>query len=484
MANSRTVQLARRLRFIVLTALIVRVAYAAFVWTPYFRPQYTGTNMRTTVTAYSLSAGLGYSHYKQHSPAHYDMVALRLRADAWSRITPEDGDSISRDGLRPEFLYPPGWSLVGAGLHRATGAPVWLCRQAFGILCDTFAVVFVYLVIVRVTGSDRLGGGSAWAYAVFPPLAYSAVNLYTMSPVPAFVLCSTWLIVRGAQCVDRTRWLNYGAAGVFAAVAASFRSDFILMGPVLAIALWPSGLGPRHALAAAAVVGGITFALLTPWAMRNHALGAGWNFTSCGTGGVFINGLSAYPNNPWGFRPHDEGRWADVLEQGIDDPWGPEGDAYFRRRFRQAIVEHPGFVVRILTQRTLEGLVAPHDWGLNPMGKSIRGSELRTSGTILSNLGDIVVSLWPRAISGLVVVVGNIGCAFAFLRERHRNPLVYVVLAAPVYALLVHVMSHMMPMYLLPGVYAQLFGLVYLLSRGWRVPQSQVSPAVAADGAA
>jgi hypothetical protein len=207
-------------------------------------------------------------------------------------------------------------------------------------------------------------------------------------------------------------------------------------------------------------------------------LGAGWTFTSCGTGGVLVTGLAAYPNNPWQFRPHDEGRYADARDQGFDDPWGPAADVYFRRRFREAVLEHPDAALQIIGLRTLEGLAAPHDWGLKPMGEDVRGSEIRKSGAILNRLDTIVTSLWPRIVSALVVMVGNIGCLVAFVRERRRRPLVHLILVAPAYALLVHVFSHMMPDFLLPGLYGQLFGLIYLLLRGWREPQGLASRSV------
>jgi hypothetical protein len=469
--------MAQHRRFLVITllvALALRVAIAALAWTSYFSaPDDPGTLWRALEGAYAIAGGLGYVHGRKDTPASHDLEALTKAGEAGAWIGADDGALVSTDGMRPELVYPPGLPGVGGLLHRATSLPASTVIQTVGVAVDTTGVWFLFQLVLGIGFAPTLARRSAVAYAVFPPLVYGAGRLYAMNVMPALLLAATWLVMLAAKSTGRARWVRIIAAGLVIGFASYFRSDYLLYGIILGASLAFCKFSWRQAAAAAATLAGMAYLVLLPWAIRNYSVRGEFIFTSAAPAFVLYTGLGA-SSNPWGIIGTDQERWRELKEAGINDDLTAEANQLYYRKFRDAVLEHPGAYLGIVARRTVEAVAAAHDWGFRRPEGAPKGSDLRRTGDF-SHVSAILAAHWHKMVSAVISLMGTIGCVVMYLCERRRRPLLALLLALPLYAVASHILTAVMPAYMLPAAPIQLVGLIYLVTGAWRAAPTSLT---------
>ena len=457
----------KRLLIVLAVAMVCRIAYAFLVWHGTFvSPDETMSKMYVR-SAYMVAAGIGYYQvYPPASPGRRDVLRLVEEARQGKVITPETAGDISREGLYPELLHPPGWSVVAAGLHRVFRQPVWLVMQALTIGVDVAACGLLYWLVLLCLGNQRVAVVASVIYAVFPTLCYATVNLRPLGFMSFFMILATICAVLAGKSAGGKKWVYYVACGVVLGLSVYFRPDFLLLGPFFILGFWLCERRFWMPVVAGVAILVVSLAVLFPWAHRNHQVCGRWIFTSCGAGCTLVTGLGTYPN-PWGFGPSDIDRGREARAQGLKTPFCPEADLYFRKVFAEAVKEHPLAYAKIVAKRIPQAVATPYSWGLKRKGK-ISFTELRTGGKILEKLPYIVRTFGARLSMAVLSFISLICSIAMFLRERKRHVLIVFPLLVPGYAALSHLFTHMAPYYLLPGVFGFLIGLAYVLSRGWR----------------
>lgn len=455
---------------ILLAATALRIFYANLVWTPAAKSPDASMSVMYVRSAYLLAAGLGYSQTIPGSPAYKSIEGvggLKETARDGKRITLETGGLVPADGLYPETLHPPGWSILGAIFHRATGLPVWLVMQILGILFDLAACGILYGLTLNVLKKHKIAATATLLYALFPPFAYASVRLQPIGFVCFFVLLETAIVLSAARRKGRLKFTLYALCGVLLGVSAYFRPDYLLLGPFLMAGVWWNERRYWQPLVLAVGMTIISVAVLSPWAYRNHEQLGRWVFTSTSAGATLITGLGGYPN-PWGFGPSDIDRAKEASAQGISTPWSSEADLYFRKTFVEAIKSHPGAYIGILLRKSWMPLAPPHDWGLTSTTRKRPFYEIRREGKVFDNLKYVIHTYWSRALSSAIMLLGNLGLLLIVFKEpARRKDMVFLILVI-LYAAFSHVFTVMFPIYILPAAFVPLIGLAYILNRGWQ----------------
>jgi 4-amino-4-deoxy-L-arabinose transferase-like glycosyltransferase len=420
---------------------------------------------------YAIAAGYGY--ISAEGPAHVPLVALEERVRTEKiRVTPEIAGALAVSDVRAETLHPPGTALLIAGINRLFGTPADLPLQLIFLVIDSVTAVLVGWVALVALGR-RIGFASGLAYALFPPSAYMAIAKLPTGIVAVFIAGSLACALQGVRRPGRGSWRWYAASGCVLGLGGYFRPDYALMPIFLGLALWAHSRRFWRSVGAAALMQAAVFAVLLPWAYRNHAIFDRWIFTSTSAGGTMINGLGAF-RNPWGFGPLDEDRHQEAAAVGIDNAWSPEGDEYFRKVFLRSIREHPGGFVMSVIYRLPAAFATPYDFGFENPWRTRAFTELRREGQdrysfFRENPGYVLLAYGDNLLSGLLSLF-CLGCTLLMVRaERRHLGLVLVLLSPHLYSIAVHVTaSHMQPYYLLPSMFCWLISVGYVLAGGRR----------------
>ncbi|MFN8017790.1 MAG: glycosyltransferase family 39 protein [Acidimicrobiales bacterium] len=194
----------------------------------------------------------------------YEMTGWFLAEDHVLVRPYEYGDGA---GAFPTAEYPPATATFVAvakvaHVDGATGIRTLLC--AVGAL-----TVGLVGLSGRRLGGDGAGYLAAGIAAAYPALWNTDVTLMA-EPLAAFAGAA---LVLGALAVaDRPTWWRWVAFGALAGLACFVRSEFLLIGPLLAavVALKAvDGWGARAGRLAVAV--GMVLLVLAPWTARNFA---------------------------------------------------------------------------------------------------------------------------------------------------------------------------------------------------------------------
>ena len=189
-----------------------------------------------------------------------------------------NGEGLTYTNLpepRTATKYPLGFPLLLAPLAAmfdgwagpGTGTPDWVAMKWLVVLSFAAGMAVFYLLARQVAGG--LGGVAATALAITNPLTVDYSH-QVMSEVPFLApsLLALWCLQRGIEREGwrHNRWLW---AGIAAAIVAYYiRSvGIVLIGTPIALLLL------RRDWQRAGFVGGISFAAMLPWALRNSAAG-------------------------------------------------------------------------------------------------------------------------------------------------------------------------------------------------------------------
>jgi hypothetical protein len=418
-------------------------------------------------SAYGILSGHGYAQYVPLSPAYNDIINKVISPAFDEGKYPDAGKlNLSNEGAYPETLHPPGWSVLAAALTFITRIPVWFIMQGVTILFDLAALLLFFMLLREWKIKESMQRTAVLLYAVFPPLLFITANVRPEGFMSFFILANTLLFVRYYQ-TRQFRFLLY--CGLVSGLMSYFRPDFLLFVPFLCL-IFTTEFFRSISLRNFILYAGrplfillVTFATLLPWGIRNYREFGQWIFTSSGAGCTLVTGLGTYPN-PWGFGPSDADRLDEAVKAGYRDAFDVKADPFFRQMFSEAVAEHPSAFLGILARRLIQPLAPPYSWGIQrEEGASF--TAFRSKGiSLLSAWTLILRNYWTDMASAILMLLGNAGMIMLFIREKENKILRWVPVLAYAYAVFSHVFTHMAPYYVLPAVFAQLLGLVYLIA--------------------
>jgi hypothetical protein len=355
--------------------------------------------------------------------------------------------------------------MLAAGLTFLTRIPVWFVMQAATILFDLAGLLLLFLLLTEWNQKEKVRNLALFLYAVFPPLLFITANVRPEGFMSFFILANSYLFVRYYK-TRQIRFLLF--CGIVSGLMSYFRPDFLLFCPFLCLIFtfeFFKKPGLSHFLLYAGrpvLILAITFAMLLPWGIRNHREFGEWIFTSSGAGCTLVTGLGTYPN-PWGFGPSDGSRHSEAVNAGFRDAFDVKADPFFRKMFSEAVSEHPAAFLEILARRLIQPLAPPYSWGIK-RESGVSYTKFRFNGiSLLSNWKLILKNYATDIISAVLMLLGNAGMLLLFLKEKNNKALRWIPVLAYSYAVLSHVFTHMAPYYILPGVFAQLIGLAFLI---------------------
>jgi hypothetical protein len=235
--------------------------------------------------------------------------------------------------------YPPGYSIVLAILGIAADGDQSL--RLYQAALDSLAILPLYYIGIRLTGSRIVGLLAGSVHAVSPLFAFNSVTLLAESLSPLLV-ASVLALMLWARDGGPLRWAILGFVTAFAALV---RPDLVLFCiPLGAWWLFTS----RRAVPLAALA--IAFAVpLLSWGFYSKAVTGQFIITSNSGMYAFWAGLGQVPND-YGYFVNDMRAGEMLTELGI--VWhSPEANEFWKKEYFDAWQEHPEHVLATIWHR-------------------------------------------------------------------------------------------------------------------------------------
>lgn len=338
----------------------------------------------------------------------------------------------------PEISESVGAGVVIAGLWAITGDERYVQIQILQSIIDGLAALLVYWIAMQLFKRRRPAMIAAALYAIYPPIAWQAVNPYNDTWAVDFTVAIVALYLLALRSDHRWRWLI--ACGVCAGIGAYFRPSLLLIAPALALATVFS-TGWREALRRIVITTAVASLLLVPWTIRNYdefhafiptragfwvTMWGGFNETA--NGGIFTaNALIAKIHQ---VRPEL------VVET-------PAWDSYAKHYVVETIEHDPLWYVKLLAHRLAIATV----WQWEPYWMHLEAGHYK--GSLVAFAVSHPLDTLEDLLEPAVFLLAMLGLGLTWRRNRQQQAiLVALVLAVLVPYLAIHVEAR----YLLPAV--------------------------------
>ena len=212
-------------------------------------------------------------------------VAVRIAWIIYANVDPLDGradDTVFyyfsakslantfeyRDGFgRYTAAWPPGYSLVLAGMFKLFGAGLWPAK-ALNVALSAATVVLTYALGARAF-DRRAGLLGALALALFPGHVYFSTLIMAEVLFGFVFVLLLYLLLRWTLDERQARWPELMALGAIAGCATLIRSEAVLLPAGIAL-LWKIALpGWRTPARYAALLSAGFVLTMAPWVIRN-----------------------------------------------------------------------------------------------------------------------------------------------------------------------------------------------------------------------
>ena len=228
-------------------------------------------------------------------------LAIALRV-AWVLIVPSKpvGDFamyvesaahlVAHGELDPEYVYMPGYIFLIAPVQWLGGG--WLATKLVGAVLGGLGTGAVIGLGRAFAGGNRRAGWLAGIlYACWPAGIAVASVTGTDMPAAVFVGVAAYLLVRYAGERPLLAAIFFG---VCTGLGAYIRAIVVPLAALSVLVFWARGHALKKSAAYAALAVVVAFAMLSPWALRNH-LRYGETFLTDSHGGLTLL-VGANPN--------------------------------------------------------------------------------------------------------------------------------------------------------------------------------------------
>ncbi len=444
---------------------------------------------------YLLAAGYGYQ--RAAGGAWQGDVEFVDRLEAYSLELAKKGaqiDAQHRPPIDPERLRPlhfraPGYIGFLYVVYRVLGEPLATWIVVLQAIVSSLYPVVVYLIVMRLFAQPGVALASAWLTALHPPLAVLAAGRLPDCLALGLLLLAILCWVHAAKAPSY-RWMF--VAGLLLTANAYFRSNALYLWVFMGLALFVVQRGWVRPALSTAILAGVLYAGLFPWALWNYRVSGRWIWGSTAVGRSLAYFVGMHPNT-LGLRDDDGFIMEYAQDHGFESDSTPEADAWFRHLIKRYYVENPGRFVKA-TLRNLPWAVAPpfqtglvslatdrvahtftyykNEEGLTPFQVLIRHPS-----HVLANYGE-------RMLVMMVSAAANVSMLWLLVRRRGGRGDVLLLMTLPWYYILVHSLGgfvHSMPRYLAPMIPFQMIALALTASelRAWwrkEPPGTAVAP--------
>ena len=282
---------------------------------------------------------------------------------------------------RRTLAYP----MVLVGIRSITDS--FLLLQAVITTIFSFSAPLLFLVVRRVTGSIKAGALSGLILAIWPPVLFYAVSLYSeVLALPVFLL-SLWALPPGSRtgrAGNRRDWLFALAAGVLLAAATQVRPMYLIMTPFIALIVLFEERDLRRAVGRILLVAAAFTVTTLPWsaymtARFHHPILVTSNGGETMAGGLTPKLFDPANQGELKARGRDvwigPGKWLTIQQNGyltdaeLELPYDQK-DALLKARATAWVKANPGAALR------LEACKILYMWGFYPLSKNSWGQIL------------------------------------------------------------------------------------------------------------
>ncbi|MBN1346478.1 MAG: glycosyltransferase family 39 protein [Phycisphaerae bacterium] len=361
------------------------------------------------------------------------ILLMKQRQAEGGRIDPDHPYPRSLDGWIPATLHPAGYTCILYLLYVLGNYDGMITAVHFlqaGV--DSLGCIFIAL-FARNIFSRRVGVWSAWVYALLPSIIILTCRL--LPDAFGRFLFTLILCLASYSVVGRGSMMLLTGAAI--GLACHFRPDYLLLPSVLFFVLW---IWRRRFWSTVALSAGMVAAMLlvlSPWIMWTYKATGKAMVSTTSAGGTMYQALGQLPGNPWGITMLDEFVDEEGAKQSFSSAWSVEGDAYFRKRFRELVPQHPVYYAKlVLLHRLPLALVPPYGPLRKPGERSEFSLDKMRMEQNLSPLGvarkyplKVLRIYWlPMAFAGLSLLMLAVLCYVAVLLRRQWRQLAWLLL--------------------------------------------------------
>jgi 4-amino-4-deoxy-L-arabinose transferase-like glycosyltransferase len=280
---------------------------------------------------------------------------MKLRQAEGGRIDPDNPYPKDPTDWIPATLHPAGYACLMYMLYRMgnyDGMIVMAHVLQAGL--DALVCLLIFLFARNIFGR-RAGILAAVIYAFLPPAIFLTLPLLPdayMRFFMALVLCL-------ASFAGPRRWWILLVTGAAIGLACQFRPQFLLLPPVLFLALWAWRRQFWTTVAWTAGMVLVELAVMVPWVLWTKSATGTALLTTTAAGGGMYESLGEIPDNPWGIVLHDSWVEQDARKRGFSSAWSVKANTFYRRRFLECVAEKPGLYARLVFLHRLPVALAP-----------------------------------------------------------------------------------------------------------------------------
>jgi hypothetical protein len=262
--------------------------------------------------------------------------------------------------------WEDGVGLVSGSITSSTpGYPIWGYSLLAGVLGEKVVFLQAVLVVIvfqvwYISLSNRRRTASSIEPNVRPllaapelmvisaaPFVFLSTSYFSNSLAQLFAFSGAWLLYLAV--VGAKPFTYYVGAGSLIGLGYHFRSEVLILGAFLFFFALIYSIIHRRRIRGLLSFLTALMVMTIPWIIYTSVALQQPRLSSTNGGAAIYMGLGALPKNPWNIEESDEYVWRIAEENGLGSPWSAASDAYFSKKYIDAIVEHPiAFIRRIL----------------------------------------------------------------------------------------------------------------------------------------
>lgn len=298
--------------------------------------------------------------------------------------------------VTPTSFVPPVYPMLLA-FTRIVGSTIHTSLlQIIQIILSCLVIIFLYGLVIDVSGNHKQALFAALIAAVYPPFISYSVDISTTTVETFFVILGIWLAVR---TVKNYTLINAILCGVSLAMAALTRSTWLPILPLIPL-WWLGNLWKKWGLwlKLSCAMGLAAVIVFFPWIYYNYRTHGVLIVTSTNGGLNFWIGNNAKSNGEYIFPTQiDRALVESTLEMSE-----VERDRFFYQQGWQFILEHPQQFIKLAFRKLLYFLFFRPN-----IGSSLEAAEYQLFDLV--KLGFIVswLALLPFAVLGLISLRGK-----------------------------------------------------------------------------